>query len=279
MVVEGAGGSGVSLIVKRLLPRVVGQFQPGRRASTVMAAGQHVEASRNPDATSTSRSRGCGDANARQRVMEKGMTGVILFLVVLLGALTDLVHAQSTAPEVNRVARVYLDAIKTSNLPAARDAVTPRMMSWTERFMRVVFDYKIIRDEPVCADTADFAAIRDAAATYRARAVFLAESPPSEKFEERRKALDDMKGAGTSVSQSSPCLARLLPIGGHGLFTDEMLTKSGPITTELHRVLVDVETPGRAGAKMAERRQLSLGRISVGGLVNGWKVINFGVLQ
>jgi hypothetical protein len=210
------------------------------------------------------------------------MTRSLILIVALLILCSVHPVASQTPPalDAERAGKAYLEAIRASDIDRVRPVATPRMTEWTGTYMKVVYDYRVIRGESMCSGSSEADAVRAPILRYQATAQILADTMLAmDRTEERRKALDDMKSARAEIEPIFPCLASTLQIGGHHLFSEQFLSRNGSLGISLYRILVDIETPGRSGAKKTERRQLSLGQASLAGSTTGWKVIGFGVLQ
>lgn len=215
-----------------------------------------------------------------------------VILVAVVGLLTCTAFALPVWPQgapldaSATAARTYLEALKVSDLGAIRPAAAPNMIQWTEKYLKGVYDYKLLRGEAVCAETVRFVEVRAPVALYVANTQKFRElidrglSGGGMASSDELKALTEAsQKARAAITPAYPCLSQMLNRGGQGLFSEPFLAATGELHDALNRFLVDLEKPGPRGSRVTERRDLAIARLAMDGNTTGWRIINFGVLS
>ena len=203
------------------------------------------------------------------------MKRLLMPLIASLLCLATVVSGQQQQDDlkdVERSARIYLEAVKTSDFNAVRPVASSYMVEWTGKFLPVIFDYKVVRGEPVCTESVEFSVLREPIVSFSQSSMLLHTLPAGTS---PTKAVAGMQAARAIILPVAPCLVEMFRFGGDNMFTDRLLSQSGVLTSTLYRFIVDVETPGRGGVKMTERWNLRIARVSIGGIGDGWRVISF----
>jgi hypothetical protein len=213
------------------------------------------------------------------------MALVVLTAVLMLFALDPLPAQELSSPAV-KAARSFLDALKVSDLKRAEAGATLSMVEWARRYMPVLYDYRVLREEPRCEEEFQLAADLSTRISVYLNAAshfddmlkgFLDRrvSPPTD---EMKKLSDEMNSTRNVIAETNRCLATVLNrTQVQGLIPQSLA--DGKASLAMIEVLVDVDTPGTRGDRKTERRELSVARFSTRQFDSGWKAVGFGVFN
>jgi hypothetical protein len=221
-------------------------------------------------------------SNDEERVMRVIQAAVISAIVVLISINPVQAQVDVKPEEPDGPAKTYLEALKTSDFVQAGEAATPSHVRWSTQHLPVVFDYKILRGSVSCSDQFRYDDVREDVLHYvqafqRFNAITdpanINESPPD--LEKIRKLTQELNHAREQIVSHSKCFGAILNMPDAIDLVPNWTTPSGTATVSLYTFIIDVDEPGKGGARVTTRRRLSLARMTAPGLSSGWRVIGF----
>ena len=204
-------------------------------------------------------------------------------IVVLVCAASVLAQGDVKPEDPDGSAKTYLEALRTSDFVKAGEGATASAVRWSTRYLPVLFDYRILRGQAVCSEQFLYDDVREDVARYvLALERFFAITDPanvrtgsSPDLAEMTRLRNESARAREQIVNRSKCLGAVLN-ERHALdLIPKGTTPSGTVTAGLHHFIVDVDEPGKGGARVTTRRQLSLARLAARDFSSGWRVVGF----
>jgi len=208
-------------------------------------------------------------------------------IVVLICAAYVLAQSDVKPEDPAGSAKIYLEALKTSDFVKAGEGATPSAVRWSTQYLPVVFDYKILRGQAVCSDQFLYDDVREDVLRYvQAVERFDAITDPAKMrtgsppdLAEMTMLQNESAQARGQIVNHSKCLGAVLNESGALDLIPKWTTPSGTVTASLHNFIIDVDEPGKGGARVTTRRQLFWARIGARDFSSGWRVLGFGPLR